>query len=243
MVELPTKKTVASVNPFLLNTLIYGRPKTGKSTFCVGLRKALILDLDNGYSAHEGYIVTPSTWAELEEYRNLILGGGHGFETIVLDNISDMVRLACDAVLNEHGFKSMEDKPYMKLWVFAAEKIRQFCLSLIHADNVGFFMVAHADYNEELDRAQLMPMLNAGNEDKKLRDFFLAKADNVLYFHANQVSEEAMEVEMYAKANFRAEAGNRHNVLPLKTILPADPKGAAAAYWQPYIQLAKQGDE
>ena len=50
---LPTQKTKIEKDFSKMNTLIYGLPKVGKSTFCSGYPKGLFLATEKGHSQLE----------------------------------------------------------------------------------------------------------------------------------------------------------------------------------------------
>lgn len=71
MIELPTKKIPArTVHPKFL--ILFGKPKSGKSTLMASLDNNLIIDLEDGYSALDACVVQARDTNTLGEIANAI---------------------------------------------------------------------------------------------------------------------------------------------------------------------------
>jgi hypothetical protein len=72
---------------------VYGPPGSGKTTFGASAGAAIIIDCENG-AAHVQCHRTPylAAWPEIEAWLNGIAGGGHDYETVVIDSIDWLLR-------------------------------------------------------------------------------------------------------------------------------------------------------
>lgn len=90
MIELPTeRKKVENYNPKLI--VLYGRPKSGKSTIMAALDSNLIIDLEDGYRALPVMAVNARNINDLFEIRNAVFNKAKELKTfpykyITIDN-------------------------------------------------------------------------------------------------------------------------------------------------------------
>lgn len=104
--ELPkVKSKVVDYNPSF--TIIYGRPKCGKSTLMASLEDNLIIDLEDGYKSLEVLKIQARSYNDLKEIRNLVIQ--KGIE---------------DGCTRDNG-----KKPYKFITIDNATRLEEFCLS------------------------------------------------------------------------------------------------------------------
>lgn len=90
MIELPTKRsTPKSYNPNLI--VLFGKPKSGKSTLMASLEDNLIIDFEDGYRSLSVMAVQARSVADLVEIANAIKAktkelGKQPYKYITLDN-------------------------------------------------------------------------------------------------------------------------------------------------------------
>ncbi len=90
MIELPTeRKKVTNFNPRLI--VLFGAPKSGKSTVVAALENNLIIDLENGYRALEVMSVNAKSVEDLFEIRKAVFDKAHEmkkypYRFITIDN-------------------------------------------------------------------------------------------------------------------------------------------------------------
>ena len=67
--------------------VVYGRQKMGKSTFGAEAKKPLFLPFEDGIGELDvSAFPKIQTWGDLGEVFQTLMGGEHGFETVVLDS-------------------------------------------------------------------------------------------------------------------------------------------------------------
>lgn len=98
MIELPTERQIATnYNPKLL--VLYGRPKSGKSSIMASLDSNLIIDLEDGYRALSVMKVKVNTAKEIFEVAQAITNkiketGNMPYKFITIDNASRLEEFA-----------------------------------------------------------------------------------------------------------------------------------------------------
>ena len=104
--ELPKiKSKVIDYNPSF--AIIYGKPKSGKSTLMASLEDNLIIDLEDGYKSLEVLKIQARTYNDLKEIRNLIIQKG-------ID----------DGCTRDNG-----KKPYRFITIDNASRLEEYCLN------------------------------------------------------------------------------------------------------------------
>ena len=98
MIELPTERSaVETYNPKLL--IIFGKPKSGKSSFVAAIDDNLIIDLEDGYRALSVMKVQARTSKDMQEIREAILKKGKElkkapYRFITIDNATRLEEMS-----------------------------------------------------------------------------------------------------------------------------------------------------
>lgn len=98
MIELPTERSVVdNYNPKLL--VIFGKPKSGKSSFVAAIDDNLIIDLEDGYRALSVMKVQARTAKDLQEIKAAILAKGKElkrapYRFITIDNATRLEEMS-----------------------------------------------------------------------------------------------------------------------------------------------------
>lgn len=98
MIELPTERSVVdNYNPKLL--VIFGKPKSGKSSFVAAIDDNLIIDLEDGYRALSVMKVQARTARDLQEIKVAILAKGKElkrapYRFITIDNATRLEEMS-----------------------------------------------------------------------------------------------------------------------------------------------------
>lgn len=95
---LPTKASKPKISFEEYTTLIYGAPKTGKSTLASQFEKPLFLATEAGLNALETYNTEIDSWEKFLEVCAEIVEGKHGFKTIVIDTVDNLFNM-CSAFI------------------------------------------------------------------------------------------------------------------------------------------------
>lgn len=98
MIELPTKRSVVdNYNPKLL--VIFGKPKSGKSSFVAAIDDNLIIDLEDGYRALSVMKVQARTAKDMQDIKTAILAKGKElkrapYRFITIDNATRLEEMS-----------------------------------------------------------------------------------------------------------------------------------------------------
>lgn len=114
-ITLP-KNEDTSVSKIHLRGLFYGEPGVGKTFFAKNAPKPLFLSTDGNYVHHGKPTIPISSMNDFIEATNLILKGGHTFETIVVDLLEDVYSFYRDGILADKKVDHESDLAYGKGW-------------------------------------------------------------------------------------------------------------------------------
>ncbi len=90
---LPTKKTtVQTQDP--KNLILFGMPKTGKTSALAYLPNTLIIDLENGTDFISGYVVKATNYIELFNIAKELKTEKHDYKFIVIDTVTALEEMA-----------------------------------------------------------------------------------------------------------------------------------------------------
>lgn len=84
-----TKRKAPAMNPGVF--LLYGSPKSGKSTVCAGLENALIIELEPGGADYiDAMVMEASNPPEFEKILKAITDAGCPYDYVIIDTISKL---------------------------------------------------------------------------------------------------------------------------------------------------------
>ena len=200
--------------------LIYGEPKSGKTTIASRFPKALLLAFEKGYSALPGIKAQPmNTWADMfrvmkqlktEEAKEV-------YETIIIDT-GDLAYEACERhVCGIHGVEKIGDIAYGAGYAEAG-KLFDSVLQDLAKLGYGVVVISHSDdktikdeSGEEYQRIQ--PTL-----PRTARKVVNRFCDIIGYSRiVKKIEDDGTEVEktfLYMRATVRFEAGSRFKYTP-----------------------------
>lgn len=199
------------MNP-ILNILIYGDPKVGKSTFATTTPKPLIADAESGYrymgsKGIEIPVASIETWDDITEFYKEAMKPE--YETIVIDPVNELLeKLMKKAKQNRLYVQSTDpDALSMKGWGYVKGKMKEM-LKGFRDINKNVIFVAHTKTEEKNGTNKIGPKLDAN-----LAQDFMAMMDIIGYmsmFNANGKIDRYISFE----PNINYEAGARPKGLP-----------------------------
>ena len=104
--ELPkTRQEVKDYNPKLI--VLFGKPKSGKSTLAAALDSNLILDLEDGYRSLSVVRMQPKSFADIYEIHDMIIAEAKKnkkwpYKFITIDNASRLEEMALPVAAQMH---------------------------------------------------------------------------------------------------------------------------------------------
>lgn len=230
---LPTQKTPPKRDLADLTVLVYGRPKTGKSTFCAHADGALFLATEAGLNHLETYQVPIGSWEEVLAACADIAGGKHAFRTIVIDTVDNAFRLCVEHVNRQLGIKHESEAPYGRAYGMIANEFTRV-LTKLSLLPYGLYLVSHAQDTTVETRTgaytRTVPTL-----PEKARRIVLGLVDMILYADietgAGPDGDMAIRRVLRTKPSPQYEAGDRTGRLPES--LPLDYAAFVAAFAHP----------
>ena len=116
MLILPTEKSIPKVNnPKLL--ILFGKPKSGKSTLMAALDNNLIIDLENGYQALSALVVQARSVKDFAEIANALREkikelGYYPYKYITIDNATRLEEMCLSYAIQLYK-QTPQGKNYM----------------------------------------------------------------------------------------------------------------------------------
>jgi len=196
--------------------LIYGDPKTGKTTTAAKFPNSLLLAFEKGFKAIPGVLAQPlNTWPDMlrvvkqldtEEAKNK-------YETIIIDT-ADLAYDATEAyICSLHGVDSIGDIGYGKGYSEAAREFDKVLQKLRNLD-YGVVLISHAQdrtITDEQGKEFNKITSTLGNTPRKIVNRFV---DIMGYARIVQVPEVGEKTYLYMRATIRFEAGSRFPFTP-----------------------------
>lgn len=116
-VELNIKKHTGVFDPDHVKMLIYGESGTGKTRLASTFPKVIFADIDKGMASVTEQVDTVGidTFKQLEALYEFLKAGEHDYETVVIDTLNEMQRIAMHATVEDFPSirRSYEDLPSM----------------------------------------------------------------------------------------------------------------------------------
>lgn len=126
--KLPTKRQqVEDYNPAMM--ILFGRPKSGKSTIVSALEDNLVLDLEDGYRSLPVMRVKIHNSSELNEVYQQIKSEGKHYRYITIDNATRLEEMALPVAANLYRATTMGAK-----WQTRIDEKTGKCVPIKNAD-------------------------------------------------------------------------------------------------------------
>ena len=218
--------------PTHFNMMIYGKSGVGK-TRLVGsahavpdMRRVLYIDIEGGVMTlrkefPEVERVRITTWKEMQAVYDALFAGGHGFQTVILDSLTEIQKFNMDEIMR----KLIEDKderdmdvPSLREWGKNLEQTRRFVRAFRDLPlNVLFTALVRED-KDRLQRPINLPSLSG-----KMAGEVAAFLDIVLYYSMKEATvggEETQVRVLQSAATESTIAKDRSGLLPPVLINP-----------------------
>lgn len=126
--------------------LVYGVPGIGKTTFASHAPSALIVQLEKG--AHRLNCAKTSHVKSFEEFLRFLweVKDNDKYETIVLDSLDALERLATLKICKEEGVAKISDVPYGRGWAMVGDLMNNVLekLDVIQECGKNIILIAHS---------------------------------------------------------------------------------------------------
>ena len=196
--------------------MLYGQPKTGKTTIASQFPKALLLAFETGYLAIPGIMAQPiNKWSEFKQVlKQLKDDKAHDqFANIVVDTVDIAYDLCEKFICNQAGVSAINEIPYGQGWSKASKEFDE-ALRSIPQMGYGLVMISHSQDKSFIDENgkeynQIVPTL--ANRPRLIVD---RMSDIIGYAHPFQEEDGTVHTTLYMRGTPRFIAGSRFKYTP-----------------------------
>jgi len=196
--------------------LLYGAPKTGKTTIASKFSKALLLGFEAGYLTIPGIMALPiNSWAEFKSVlKQLKTDEGHAtYDNIIVDTVDIAYDLCEKYICNREGVENIADLAYGKGYNMVSKEFDE-ALRLIPQIGYGLVMISHSQdkvFTDENGKEynQICPTL--GNRPRLIVD---RMSDLIIYAHPIQEEDGTIHTVGFMRQTPRFVAGSRFKYTP-----------------------------
>ena len=131
--------------------LLYGKPKTGKTTMASRFPKNLLIAFEKGYNAIDGIkAVDVNKWSEFRQVlRQLEKPEARKmYDTITIDTTTIAYEMCEQFVCSQNGVQSIRDIPWGQGWTLAKKEFES-CLRKITMLGYGLVLISHIETRKE----------------------------------------------------------------------------------------------
>ena len=196
--------------------LLYGQPKTGKTTTAAQFPQALLCAFETGYLAIPGVMAQPiSKWSEFRQVlKQLNSDQAHQqFKNVIVDTVDIAYDLCEKYICNQNNVSSVGDLPYGKGYALAKKEFDEV-LREIPKMGYGLVMISHAQDKTFKDEngdeyQQIVPTL--ANQPRLVVD---RMSDIIGYAHPFQEEDGTVHTTLFMRGTPRFVAGSRFKYTP-----------------------------
>ena len=196
--------------------LLYGQPKTGKTTTAAQFPQALLCAFETGYLAIPGIMAQPvNKWSEFRQILRQLDSdqARQQFKNVIVDTVDIAYDLCEKYICNQNGVSTVGDLAYGKGYALAKKEFDE-ALRKIPQMGYGLVMISHAqdktfkDENGE-EYQQIVPTL--ANQPRLVVD---RMSDIIGYAHPFQEEDGTVHTTLFMRGTPRFVAGSRFKYTP-----------------------------
>ena len=131
--------------------LLYGKPKTGKTTMASRFPKNLLIAFEKGYNAIDGIkAVDINKWVEFRQVLKQLEKpeAQKMYDTITIDTTTIAYEMCEQFVCAQNGVQSIRDIPWGQGWTLAKKEFES-CLRKITMLGYGLVLISHIETRKE----------------------------------------------------------------------------------------------
>jgi AAA domain-containing protein len=214
------------------NMLVYGKSGTGK-TYLAGsaqdvpeMRRVLYLDIEGGIltlrrAFPDVETVRITTWKEFQAVYDALRAGGHGYQTIILDSLTEIQKFNMNEIMRKLVEANEErdmDVPSLREWGKNLEQCRRFIRAFRDLPLNVIFIALEREDKDRMQRPIKLPSLSG-----KMAGEVAAFLDIVCYYNIKEVTENGETQQLRVLQSAATEsvvAKDRSGLLPPAMVGP-----------------------
>lgn len=208
---LPTEKTKPKTDFESFTTLIYGAPKTGKSTLASQFESPLFLATEAGLNSLETYNVMIDSWTTFLVACKEISAGGHQFKTIVIDTVDNLFDLCSVFICKRNNIQYEGDLEWGKGFKFVKDEFRR-AINKLSLLPYGLVFISHTDLVDIKTRTGTLSRYEP-SVSKRIREDLLGMCDFVFYCDIEDTEDGEKRI-LHTKPTKDFVAGDRTGRFP-----------------------------
>lgn len=212
--KLPSEKSKPALNINNYIYLVYGNPKSGKSTFCSNFDKTIFICTEPGHKFLEIFKVEPKSWEDIQLITKELVAGQHDFKTVVIDTVDLAYKMCETYTCKKLGVQHPADAPYGKGFAAVREDFVRVVNGLLKAD-MGVVFISHSqvkDIEENGVKRSYTDSTLSGSAAKVIHGL----CDFIFHTYIDAKGNRLMRTKGSPSLN----AGDRSGILP--EVMPLD---------------------
>ena len=197
------------------SVLLYGQPKSGKTTVASRFPKALLLAFEKGFNALEGVFAQPiNSWGEFKKILMELKDPAvqEKFSTVIIDTCDIAYNYCEKSICSREGVDNVADIAYGKGYALVGQEFDESIRKILQM-NYGLILISHATDKTFKDEngneyQQICPTL-----DKRGRLICERTCDIIGYSTTTQ-TEQGNKTILYMRETPRYVAGSRFKYTP-----------------------------
>ncbi len=220
--KLPTEPKPRCTDLSKYKFLLYGDPKSGKSTFASKFPGAIFIPTEPGLNFLEVHQITDDegnpkivkNWTEFTQAVRLLCTTKHQYKTIVIDTIDNAFEFCALHTLSQRGLEHESDEGFGKGWNIIK---REFKKVIDYMANSGFGVVfiSH-EKSSERETKGIKRQYTDSTLSNQPKAFINGLVDFIFYTYQDNDHQRLMQT----KATLNLNAGDRTGFLP--AVMPID---------------------
>lgn len=214
------------------NLLVYGKSGVGKTRLAGSahavpeMRRVLYIDVEGGILTlrrefPEVETIRIKSWSDMQRVYDALYAGGHGFNTVILDSLTEIQKFNMDQIMQrlvESNNERDMDVPSLREWGKNLEQIRRFVRAFRDLPLNVIFTALEREDKDRLLRPVKLPSLSG-----KMAGEVAAFLDIVLYYNIKEVAGEDEPKQLRVLQSAATEsviAKDRSGLLPKVLVGP-----------------------
>lgn len=196
------------------NTLIYGKPKVGKTTFAINIPNNFVAATELGYRYLRVHKQDISKWEDFLDLCKSFTTQEHNFKTIIVDTADWLYKYCEQFVMNKHQITHPSDLGFGKGFAFVRDEFSRV-IDKVNKAGFNFVFISHAKEKTEKTKTGEWTVM-ATSLGGSAENFLAGLCDHIFYFYVNDDGDRLMRT----KPTKYVLAGDRSSVLP--ELMPID---------------------